>query len=120
MRLMVDGDTICIEEIRELGAENCQAFRDRIYSALPSECRNIVVDLSMTDYVDSCGLGALISLRKMASSRQGTVRLLNPTPRVQLLFDVTRMRRLFEIEFRQPPALAGGSGNGAATHPDRD
>jgi anti-sigma B factor antagonist len=115
---MVDGDTICIEEIRELGAENCQAFRDRIYSALPSECRNIVVDLSMTDYVDSCGLGALISLRKMASSRQGIVRLVNPTPRVQLLFDVTRMHRLFEIEFRQPPALAGGSGNGTVASPD--
>lgn len=104
MRLMVDGDTISIGEIQELGAENCQAFRDRVYSALPSECRNIVVDLSKTDYVDSCGLGALISLRKMASSRQGTVRLVNPTPRVQLLFDVTRMHRLFEI-VSQPTAV---------------
>jgi anti-anti-sigma factor len=101
---MVDGDTISIGEIAELGAENCQAFRERVYSALPMDCRNIVVDLSKTDFVDSCGLGALISLRKMASSRQGTVRLVNPTPRVQLLFDVTRMNRLFEI-VSQPTAL---------------
>jgi len=108
MKLVVNGDTISIGEIVELGAENCQAFRDRVYSALPRDCRNIVVDLSRTDYLDSCGLGALISLRKTASSRQGTVRLLNPTPRVQLLFDVTRMHRLFEIVSRSKRASADG------------
>jgi anti-sigma B factor antagonist len=108
MKLIVDGDTISIAEIQELGAGNCQAFRDRVYSALPRECRNIEVDLSRTDYVDSCGLGALISLRKMASSRQGKVQLLNPTPRVQLLFDVTRMHRLFEIVNRTQAAELDG------------
>jgi anti-sigma B factor antagonist len=108
MKLVVNGDTISIGEIEELGAENCQAFRDRVYSALPRECRNIVVDLSRTDYLDSCGLGALISLRKTASSRQGTVRLLNPTPRVQLLFDVTRMHRLFDIVSRSKRGSADG------------
>ncbi len=97
MRLMVDGDTISVGEIKELGAENCQAFRDQIHSALLPGCRNIIVDLSKTDYLDSCGLGALISLRKATSSRQGTMRLLNPTPRVQMLFDITRMHRLFDI-----------------------
>jgi anti-sigma B factor antagonist len=112
MKLVVDGDTIRIEEIQELGAENCQAFRDRVYSALPLECRNIVVDLSRTDYVDSCGLGALISLRKMASSRKGKVRLLNPTPRVQLLFEVTRMHRLFEIVNRTQVVASDGRAPG--------
>jgi len=108
MKLVVTGDTISIGEIEELGAENCQAFRERVYSALPRDCRNIVVDLSRTDYLDSCGLGALISLRKTASSRQGTVRLLNPTPRVQLLFDVTRMHRLFDIVSRSKRGTSEG------------
>jgi anti-sigma B factor antagonist len=97
MRLMVNGDTVSIGEIRELGAENCQAFRDQVQSALPDQCRNIDVDLSETRFLDSCGLGALISLRKTASRRNGTVRLLNPSPRVRLLFDVTRMHHVFEI-----------------------
>jgi anti-sigma B factor antagonist len=97
MRLVIQGDTVQIGEIWELGADNCQDFRDQVYSALPEECRNIDVDLSQTHFLDSCGLGALISLRKTASRRNGTVRLLNPSPRVQLLFDVTRMHRVFEI-----------------------
>jgi anti-sigma B factor antagonist len=97
MRLVVNGDTVSIGDLRELGAENCQAFRDQVYASWPEQCRHIEVDLSQTHFLDSCGLGALISLRKTASRRNGTVRLLNPSPRVQLLFDVTRMHRVFEI-----------------------
>ena len=66
-------------------------------AALPDELRNIEIDLSQTNFLDSCGLGALISLRKTANSRNGKVRLLNPPPRVQLLFRVTRMHKIFEI-----------------------
>jgi anti-sigma B factor antagonist len=97
MRLVVNGDTLSIEELFELGADNCQAFRDQVRSALPEHCRSIEIDLSHTHFLDSCGLGALISLRKTTSRRNGTVRLLNPSPRVQLLFDVTRMHHIFEI-----------------------
>jgi anti-sigma B factor antagonist len=97
MRLVVHGDTLSIGEVLELGADNCQAFRDQVRSALPEHCRSIEVDLSQTHFLDSCGLGALISLRKTASRRNGTVRLLNPSPRVQLLFDVTRMHHVFDI-----------------------
>jgi anti-anti-sigma factor len=108
---MVEGDTINIGEIGDLGAVNCDAFRERVNSALPRECRDIVVDLSETDYVDSCGLGALISLRKMVLSRHGRVRLVNPTPRVQMMFDMTRMHQLFEIEMRPVVSLAGVRGS---------
>jgi len=97
MKLIVTGDTVSVAGIDELAAENCQAFRDQFYAALPESCRNINVDLSETSFLDSCGLGALLSLQKTAARRNGTVRLLNPTPRVQLLFDVTRMSRVFQI-----------------------
>ena len=43
------------------------------------------------------GLGALISLHKTTCTRNGLVRLLNPTPPVQQLLDLTRMHRIFEI-----------------------
>jgi anti-sigma B factor antagonist len=97
MKFEVRGETLSVLGVRELGAENSQAFREEIRAALPDRLRIIEIDLSQTDFLDSCGLGALISLRKTATSRNGKVRLLNPTPRVQLLFDVTRMHNVFEI-----------------------
>ena len=97
MKFKIRGETLRVAEIRELGAGNFQDFRNQVHAALPETSRHIEIDLSQTSFLDSCGLGALLSLRKIAISRNGTVRLLNPTPRVQRLFDVTRMHKIFQI-----------------------
>ena len=39
----------------------------------------------------------LISLHKTACSRQGSLRILNPTPGVLQILELTRMHRIFEI-----------------------
>jgi len=97
MKFEIRGETLSVVGVRELGADNSQAFREQVRAALPDKLKNIEIDLSQTNFLDSCGLGALISLRKTASSRNGKVRLLNPPPRVQLLFHITRMHKIFEI-----------------------
>ena len=97
MKFEVRGETLTVVEVRELGAENFQDFRERVGAAMPAKLRKIEIDLSQTSFLDSCGLGALISLRKTAKSRNGKVRLLYPSPRVLLLFDITRMHNIFEI-----------------------
>ena len=101
MTFEIRGETLSVVGVRELGADNSQAFREEVRAALPDKLKNIEIDLSQTSFLDSCGLGALISLRKTASSRNGKVRLLNPSPRVQLLFDLTRMHMIFEIISRK-------------------
>ena len=52
--------------------------------------------------MDCTGLGALIALRNLARARNGGVRLLNPTPTVQRLFDVVRAGEIFEIVNTRP------------------
>jgi anti-sigma B factor antagonist len=97
MKFEVKGETLSVEGVSELGAENWQSFGEQVRAAMSETSRNIEIDLSQTSFLDSCGLGALISLRRTANSRNGFVRLVNPSPRVQLLFDVTRMHKIFEI-----------------------
>ena len=62
----------------------------------------IEIDLSRTTFMDCTGLGALIALRNLARARNGGVRLLNPTPTVQQLFDVVRAGHMFEIVNTRP------------------
>ena len=83
--------------VKELSAANANAFRDQVRGSLADRLKNIEIDLSETMFVDSCGLGALISLHKTTCNRNGTVRLLNPTPPVQQILELTRMHRIFEI-----------------------
>jgi anti-sigma B factor antagonist len=100
MKVQVQGDTLSITGVKELGAANFQAFRDQVRGALTIEHRFIEIDFSQTMFVDSCGLSALASLYKSVSGRHGTVRLLNPTPPVLQILELTRMHRIFEIVSR--------------------
>ena len=97
MKIQIQGDTLCISDVRELGAANSNTFRDQARAAMGEAQKNIEIDLSQTAFVDSCGLGTLIALHKTACSRRGMVRLLNPTPSVQQILELTRMHRIFEI-----------------------
>jgi anti-sigma B factor antagonist len=97
MKVESKGETLNVSGIKELGAANSQHFRDEVKGALSDTQKNIQIDLSETMFVDSCGLGALISLHKTTCNRNGTVRLLNPTPPVQQILELTRMHRIFEI-----------------------
>src|SRR5438874_1607675 len=102
MRIALCEDTLCISEIKELGAANADAFRRRVRAALPDgSLKTIEIDLSQTQFVDSCGLGALIAVHKWATTFNGNgavpVRLLNPPPSVQQILELTRLHRTFEI-----------------------
>jgi anti-sigma B factor antagonist len=97
MKVQSLGTTLSISGVKELGAANSQTFRDQVREALTPDQRNIEIDMSQTMFLDSCGLGALISLHKTACSRQGVVRLLNPTPPVDQILNLTRLHNVFEV-----------------------
>src|SRR5947209_20435423 len=102
MKIALCGDALCVTEIKELGAANADNFRRRVRAALPdSALKTIEIDLSQTQFVDSCGLGALIAVHKWAANHNGDgavpVRLLNPPPAVQQILELTRLHRTFEI-----------------------
>jgi anti-sigma B factor antagonist len=82
---------------QELNAITYVSFRDRTKADLLPEHQCLEVDLASTTFVDSSGLGALISLHKTMTARGGSVQLLRPRQPVLQLLELTRMHRLFEI-----------------------
>src|SRR5947208_17159351 len=74
IKVQILGDTLNIEGVKELSAANANSFRDQVRGALAERSKNIDVDLSQTLFLDSCGLGALISFHKTARTRNGTRR----------------------------------------------
>ena len=103
MKLLDKGDVLTVTDVKELGANNSDSFRDEVKAALPNGFKTVEIDLSQTSFIDSCGLGALIAIQKFATGRNGSVsvRLLNPLPAVQQLFELTRLHRMFEIVRRE-------------------
>ena len=101
MKTHCDGDTLVISGIKELDAARARAFEEAVSGAWSGQLKYIEIDLSETVFLDSCGLGALVWLRKRVASSNGRVRLLNPAPSIQQILELTRLYRLFDIVKRQ-------------------
>ena len=50
-----------------------------------------------TRFIDSSGLGVLLSLNKTLRTQGGILKLLNPSNAVAQLIELTRLHRVFEI-----------------------
>jgi len=101
MKIQQYHGTLKITGLRELSVANAHSFRDEASAALDADLETVEIDFSEAGLVDSCGLGALVSLYKAANHLNNnggvTMRLLNPQPPVQQVFELTRMHHLFEI-----------------------
>ena len=72
-------------------------LRDKMNGFLNDGNRRFVVNLAGVEYIDSSGLGQLVSIWVSVKNRRGHLTLLNPTKRVQRLFEITRLNTIFEI-----------------------
>ncbi len=97
MNIQSEDHTLRVSGISQLGADNATKIRDEVQDALRDGQKDIELDLSETTFLDSCGVGALVSLHKTAAGRNGSLRLLNPQPPVRQILDLTRMSQIIEI-----------------------
>jgi anti-sigma B factor antagonist len=63
-----------------------------------SSARDLVVDLTAVDFMDSTGLGALFRLRRVTLGRGGRLRLVGAARPVRRAMDVSGLTALCEVE----------------------
>ena len=70
------------------------ALRQELHELVESGSNRLVVDLSGTDFIDSSGLGALISGLKVARQAGGDLRIASPTTQVETVLSLTNLNRV--------------------------
>jgi len=91
------GDVLVIQYQGEhLDASNVREFRDNMKELMKDQTK-VVLDMSQLKFVDSSGLGALISCLRDANGRKGDFRLGAMSRSVLALFELMRMHRVFSI-----------------------
>lgn len=105
---IVENDKAVLLQIKEarLDAHNSSDLKAQMISLFEQGRINLLVDLQEVRFVDSSGLGALVSGFKNASSRNGNLKLCGLQPQVKSMFELTRLHRVFEIFATVPEALA--------------
>jgi len=87
---------IAIKEER-LDAHNANDLKAELLALFDQGKRNILIDLKDVRFIDSSGLGALVSGFKNAITNQGTLKLASLQPQVKSMFELTRLHRVFDI-----------------------
>jgi anti-sigma B factor antagonist len=106
MRIEITDDIMRVTELPELCERQAAAFQAELSAALPACPEIIEVDLGQTARVDCSGLGALVVALDQAQqrNREATLRVVDPSPPVRQLIELTRLHRVFSIVERAVPA----------------
>ena len=87
-----------------LGDESA-ALRDLIAELLSKGDRKIVLDLADVNYIDSSGLGALVSSFATVRRQGGELKLVKLSDKVDDLMEVTRLYTVFDIADNEEEAI---------------
>jgi anti-sigma B factor antagonist len=90
------GVTVIITEER-LDSLVGPKLKDVVNDLTRSEGVHLVIDMQKTLFIDSSGLGGLLSSLKSVIKKQGDIRIARPTPQALTLLRLTRLHRVFEI-----------------------
>lgn len=90
-------ERILVLGIKELTSANAAAVKDDVRRCIRPGHLTLDIDMSNVRILDSSGLGTLIALHKCMCQQNGLVRMMNPTPIVEQVLELTRLHRLLEI-----------------------
>ena len=82
------------------------AIREAVKKLVADGSKKIVVNLGDVTYIDSSGIGELVSAFTTVSNNGGSLKLLNLTKRVHDLLQITKLYTVFEVHNDEASAVA--------------
>lgn len=86
--------------------EGSSTLRDTVKDLLSKGHKKILVNLGEISYIDSSGIGELISAFTSVRSQGGELKLLNLTKKTRDLLQITKLYTVFDIKDDEAQAIA--------------
>ncbi len=106
-QVIKENDVTVVAVEGQLIVGNRQELKQKVLEELENGERKFVVDFDQTGYIDSSGLGVLVSLSKKIREQGGELRLANLNEDLRTLFELTKLDTLFKIADSRSEALQG-------------
>lgn len=92
------GDVTVVDAVGRITlGEGASMFRDSVRDLVAGGHKKLLLNLAEISYIDSSGIGELVSGFTSVANQGGTVKLLNLTKRVQDLLQITKLYTVFEV-----------------------
>lgn len=99
------GDVRIMQCGGSLDADTVAAFKKVAYDLVGRGTTRFVIDCTNLTFIDSMGLGVLISLLRRVRQKDGDVKMVALSEEVKTIFDITRLNRLFDVSADTNTAL---------------
>lgn len=106
------GISVVMLSLDRLDAGNANRFKDAMSPYLGNGARQ-VIDLNQVRFMDSSGLGALLSCMRRLTGAGGELKLCNLQKPVRVLMELVRMHRVFDIHETREQAIRSFAVKGA-------
>jgi anti-sigma B factor antagonist len=105
----VDSVTVVDLSGRITLGEGCSQLRELIRDQLGKGNKKILLNLADVTYIDSSGIGELVSGYTAVSNQGGALKLLNLTKKVHDLLQITKLYTVFDIHDDEAGAVGSFS-----------
>lgn len=102
-----EGSVVVVDVEGQLIVGNRQELKQKVLDEMEQGGKHFLVDFSRTGYIDSSGLGVLVSLSKKIREQGGELRLSALNDDLRTLFELTKLDTLFRIAATREEGLAG-------------
>ena len=102
-----NGEVTLVEVEGQLIVGNRQELKQQVLEQLEGGDLKFIIDFANTGYIDSSGLGVLVSLSKKIREQGGELRLSSLNEDLRTLFELTKLDTLFKISDSRVEALLG-------------
>lgn len=103
------GDIVILVIIGEIDLYNAPEIKDIINKLVEERIYNVIIDLEKVSYIDSSGIGALISSLSNLKKYQGGLKIINVYASVKKVFELTKLTSFFEIYDSEEEAISAFS-----------
>lgn len=90
------GNVLKITVTGRLVAVCAEEFKQLLLSSIQN-CKQILLDLSQMNYIDSSGLGAMVFAHQEISHQGGQLKIACLQAKPRVVFDITKVYRIFDI-----------------------
>ncbi len=102
-----DGGVIVVAPTGRLDVAGAPTLKDAISGLPKNGPAKVVIDMEGVSFVDSTGLGSVISVLKEIRGNQGELRLAAPNQQVRVVLELTTLDRVFPYYATLEEALTG-------------
>ena len=101
----VDGVVVMDLSGRITLGEGSVVLRDAVRDLLSKGNKKILVNLGDVNYIDSSGIGELVSAFTTVKNQSGELKLLNLTKKVHDLLQITKLYTVFDVKDNEAAAI---------------